>query len=1177
MAKYRRKILLLGLLFFTNSVLVKGQISPNFKNNTYGFLENKGQIFKQDGKTNYAVKYLLTSPGFNVQLRNTGFSYDTYEILHSQEPMPKHDLVSGRVSTGMGSTVYKFHRVDIELLGSNLTPEITETEKSSSFTIFYSPQNSLPIRAYNYKIITYKNIYRGIDLVFDSRNLDGEPGFEYYFIIKPGANPNQIKLKYSGAETDLKANKINIKVNKGLIEEKIPASFLCTKNLSSLDDLKNSSPITVAYKKIEYGTYKFSIPKYDKSKTLVIDPTPDLVWGTYYGGSLNDLAFCIARDPSGNILVGGISDNPNLATAGAYQTIFAGNGDAMIGKFQSNGNLLWMTYYGGNQSESVLSICSDNSGNIYFGGLSDSKTGVATAGSHQPVHGDAGVGRDGFLVKFDGAGNRIWGTYYGGADVDYIHSIKVDENGDIFFVGWTHSVNGIATSGSYQPVYASGPSPTDQGDGFIARFDNNGTRIWGTYYGGQSFDRFYSLAFDNSSNMYISGVTNSPGMASAGAHQTNSGGGINDALLVKFNKNGSRVWATYYGGNNEDYSQAVTCDNLNNAIIGGMTISTGNIATTGTYLPVFAGGTRDAFVAKFAPGGSRIWGTYYGGNGEETIQGLTADQSNNIIIAGSSYSQNNIATASSYQPTFSGSGAIWTPFFAKLDAAGSRLWGTYYGNGSFFGNGDGEAVVTDNSGNVFVCGRTQAPAKIASCNALQQTWAGNQDMFVGMFSETITVGTVSVSITANPIGAVCSSIPVSFTAAPVNGGTSPSFQWKVNGINVGTNNPVFTSSTLNNGDQVTCTVTSNSACVTNPVGNSNTITITISPSVIPAINISSNMNGPICTGTSVTFTATPTNGGSSPSYQWKVNGNNVGTNSNTFVTSTLANGDLVTCVLTNPFSCNPVTTAISNIITANVVSTIIPSITITATTSSACSGTPVNFSAAALNAGINPTYQWKVNGNPVGAGLTYSTPTLSSNDIVECFLTPDGSACISSGSIGSNKLSIQIHPLSDFSILPSNTTISKGDTLQLSVTGESNVLSYKWTPPVNINNDMISNPLVWPAATQTYFLTTTSSQGCIRTKQVRISVISEVWIPNAFSPNNDGLNDTWGIKGLELYSGCQVSIFNRYGKLVYQSIGYSKPWDGKYSDQKILPGTYVYLIDLKNGLNPLTGTVTIIR
>jgi gliding motility-associated-like protein len=646
-------------------------------------------------------------------------------------------------------------------------------------------------------------------------------------------------------------------------------------------------------------------------------------------------------------------------------------------------------------------------------------------------------------------------------------------------------------------------------------------------------------------------------------------------MVVKFDNNGNRIWATYYGGGDEDYSEAITCDSQNNVIIGGMTLSNGGIATTGTYLPAPGGGVRDGFVAKFSENGNRIWGTYYGGNGEEFVHGITSDPQNDIIIAGWSYSTNNIATSNSYQPVFLDNGTVWTSFVAKLNSVGNRVWGTYYGYGNMYGMSQAEDVVTDNLGNIFVCGETMAPNGIATCNAVQHRWGGNQDMFVAMFSETIIGTSVSATIVANQNGSICAGMPATFNATVINGGTSPAYQWTVNGVNAGTNNPVFTTSNLNNGDKVSCTVTSNSPCISNPTAISNVIAVTISPSVMPAINITSSAAGSICPGTPVTFVATPSNGGDNPFYQWKINGINAGAYKSTFSINTLAEGDIINCDMTNPSSCNPITSAISNDITVDVLSVATPLVTINASEISVCAGKPVTFTASALNAGPNPTYQWKVNGNLAGSNITYTTSSLSSNDSVQCFLIPGYVACAGSASIASNKIAIHVYLSPDFSIQPENPIISKGDTVQLSING-ANILNYEWTPALNISDNTIGNPLVWPVSTQTYTVKAASPEGCLTSKQVTVMVISDVFIPSAFTPNGDGLNDYWGINGLELYPGCHVRVFNRWGEIVYQSSGYGKPWDGRYKDQNSSTATFVYTIDLKNGKR-LTGTVTVIR
>ncbi|MEJ7672501.1 MAG: hypothetical protein WKF59_07280 [Chitinophagaceae bacterium] len=144
--------------------------------------------------------------------------------------------------------------------------------------------------------------------------------------------------------------------------------------------------------------------------------------------------------------------------------------------------------------------------------------------------------------------------------------------------------------------------------------------------------------------------------------------------------------------------------------------------------------------------------------------------------------------------------------------------------------------------------------------------------------------TPSVSITpASTSG--CSGTSFTFTATPTNGGTSPGYQWQVNGTAVaGQTSSTFTSSTLNNNDVVRVVLTSNAACASPTTATSNVATVTITPAVTPSVSITpASASG--CSGTSFTFTATPTNGGSSPTYQWQVNGTAVaGQTSSTFTT-----------------------------------------------------------------------------------------------------------------------------------------------------------------------------------------------------------------------------------------------------------------------------------------------------
>src|SRR6202007_117387 len=129
--------------------------------------------------------------------------------------------------------------------------------------------------------------------------------------------------------------------------------------------------------------------------------------------------------------------------------------------------------------------------------------------------------------------------------------------------------------------------------------------------------------------------------------------------------------------------------------------------------------------------------------------------------------------------------------------------------------------------------------------------------------------TPAVTIAASATS-ICAGGSVTFTASPVNGGAAPVYQWQINGVDVtGQTAATFTSTTLNNNDVVTVIMTSNDPCATPATATSNAVTITTS-SVTPAVTIAASATS-ICTGGSVTFTATPVNGGATPVYQWQVN------------------------------------------------------------------------------------------------------------------------------------------------------------------------------------------------------------------------------------------------------------------------------------------------------------------
>jgi gliding motility-associated-like protein len=138
-------------------------------------------------------------------------------------------------------------------------------------------------------------------------------------------------------------------------------------------------------------------------------------------------------------------------------------------------------------------------------------------------------------------------------------------------------------------------------------------------------------------------------------------------------------------------------------------------------------------------------------------------------------------------------------------------------------------------------------------------------------------------------------------------------------------------------------------------------------------------------------------------------------------------------------------------------------------------------------------------------------------------------------------------------------------------------VSYLWTPPTGLNDPAIPLTIASPPDDITYTLIVTSDKGCKTSDQVFVKVLKAPSIPNIFSPNGDGIHDRWEIAYLESYPGCTVEVFNRYGQLIYHSIGYTTPWDGNINGKQVSVGTYYYIVDPKNGRSKMTGYVDVIR
>ncbi|XZF15170.1 T9SS type A sorting domain-containing protein [Chitinophagaceae bacterium MMS25-I14] len=763
------------------------------------------------------------------------------------------------------------------------------------------------------------------------------------------------------------------------------------------------------------------------------DSSGYLLWATYFGGSGNDQGYACVKDGSGNVYISGQTASSGMAYGTVFQTTYGGANDAFLAKFDASGNRIWATYYGGTGADNPVagfqSLCIDAGNNLYLCGNTASG-GMATSGTFQTTQ----VGNIAFLAKFDATGNRIWGTYYNGTG----SSCAVDGSGNVFLSGnASATATNISSTSAHQTVTGGGT------DAYLAKFDvATGNRAWGTFYGGTGAEAGNFCTADGSGNVYLSGTTTTAtgtAIATSGSYQNTLGGGT-DGFLVKFNASGVRQWGTYIGGSVTEQPTNGLLDPSGNVYILGSTSSSNNIAYNGFQNTIGSASANDAFLMEFDPSGNRLFGTYFGGTAADIGVGCAMDGSGNIYFSGQAASATNIAHKGTYQQTRSGTNdaflvkvgnlGLFTDSIAVIPVcAGSTITVPY----SLFG--------VYNTGNVFTAQLSDSSGSFASpvnIGTVTSTTAGTITATIPLTTLTGThyrirvtgsnpfiIGTnngddltinasvsTAVSIAANPGNSICLGSSVTFTATPTNGGTAPTYQWLKNNTATGTNSAAYTNASLANNDTISVIMTSNALCALPATDTSNKIVMTVTPQLTPSVTIAANPSGAICAGTSVTFTATPVNGGTAPVYQWTKNGANVGTNSATYTDNTLATGDIIAVTMTSNASCTSTTPVASNNITMTVNPLQTPSVSITANPAGAiCAGTSVTFTATPTSGGTTPVYQWKKNGANVGTNsATYTDNGLATGDVVTVTMTSNA-LCTSTTPVTSNGITMTVNPL----------------------------------------------------------------------------------------------------------------------------------------------------------------------
>ena len=428
-----------------------------------------------------------------------------------------------------------------------------------------------------------------------------------------------------------------------------------------------------------------NIYNYNDGFITKFSPDGAVIWSTFFGGSKNDGLFNVAVDELNNIYVTGITRSSTaIATIGAYisdydSMVDISSGDidpkisgyGFLSKFDTSGSLQWSTYIPHRGSfEYPMQLLISNSNAIYVaGGITVGNNSISTAGAfHENFHTLPLTTsyNNGFILKFDGQGNRQLGTYFGSQI--FMGSIATDSEGSIIITGSQsyQSDEILATPGSYQPI-----RPLSNNPGFIAKFSPDlSSKIWCTYYGDNITPITLYTVTTAGTDIYFSGrggsnTTAIQGCATVGAFSEVPSPGF----MAKLNGAGNtRIWGTYLPflatqSRNKVYDLKVKNNKL--YIVGKTTITTG-VSTTGAYQENYVSAdntTTDTFIMQFSLDGARNWGTYFGGLQDEFANSINVTENGAFYICGYTSSATMIATSNSLQPNLIATYELGTNMF----------------------------------------------------------------------------------------------------------------------------------------------------------------------------------------------------------------------------------------------------------------------------------------------------------------------------------------------------------------------------------------------------------------------------------------------------------------------------------------------------------------------------------
>ena len=1016
------------LIFLSTLFIVNGQ-----ENSLVQFIENKGQFPEK-------IAYKIPIKAGNVFFEGNCITYNLYK---------KDKISSLKHGDNTVSPILKGHTYKAHLIGSN--PDYTKkghlkTENYYNFFLGNNPDKwAANVPAYNK--IEFLNIYDSINMLVYEK----DEHLKYDFVLKPSAKASAIKIFYEGADDiSIKNGHLNIKTSIGKVIEQSPYAY---------QYINGQETKVKCHYLLQEDTLSFNFPKgYDTTETLIIDPI--LIFSTFTGSTADNWGFTATYDNLGNMYVGGITfDLGYPVTLGAFQTTYNGGTgigypgtDVSITKFSPDGtSLIYSTYFGGSGNENPHSIVCNNNDELYvFGSTSSPNLPTTTTAFDNTFNSgntfqisilDYVNGTDAFVTKFNATGTGLIGsTYMGGSGNDAVNlslSLKknyadefrgeiIVDNNDNCWVTTTTLSNDFPIIGGAQTVN------NGMQDAISFKLNSDlSSLLWSSYFGGSSDDAGYSIQLNSLNEPIIAGGTISNNLFTSSTAVNQNIQGLQDGFVAKYNVAGNTISnATYIGTSAYDQSYFVQVDMGDNIYLFGQT--EGNYTTFPSSVYNNPGGGQ--FLHKLSPDmSSTIFSTVFGsGNGINIAPSAFLVSDCELIYVsgwgGTVNFQGNTfnmpITGNAYQNNTDGSDFYLGVFTSDANAL---LYATYFGGSTSAEHVDGGTSRFDKNGHVYqaVCAGCGGNSDFPTSSGVWSSTNNSLNCNLGAFKFSLENINPIISI---PQPYVC--IPNSYQFSNLSQGGNQ-YLWDFGDGNTSTQfSPTHTY--LDTGYfEVSLIVSDSLGCLETDTAIIYLDVFNINNAIIQTVDT-------LCYGDTIQLHAS---GGAT--YQWTPNTNL----SNPNIANPFAYPDTITTyqvVATD--SCGADTALITLYFYEDTISIMNDTLI--------CMGDIVTLHATG---GIN--YNWYPTTGMINPGN--QTPNVIPLDTTVYYVdvtTPNG--CIFTDSV-----QINVEFSSPQPILPNDTILCAGDTIEIEILGVTNAI---WSPTSGLSDPNSPSTLVYPSITTTY-------------------------------------------------------------------------------------------------------------